>query len=119
MRTRVPVPRFPVPIPRTKPTTIFPMAYLFEWHAAKAAANLRNHGVSFEEAATVFGDPLSLLQADPDHAVDEERFLLLGRSRNDRLIIVSFAESEGRTRLISARPASRRERHDYEEEDLR
>jgi len=119
LRSKGPGLRYPAPIPLAKTATILPMPYLFEWHAAKAAANLRNHGVSFEEATTVFGDPLSLLQADPDHSADEERFLLLGRSRFDRLIIVSFAERGGRTRLISARPASRRERHDYEEEDLR
>jgi uncharacterized DUF497 family protein len=92
------------------------MAYVFEWDPAKAVANLRKHGVSFEEATTVFGDPLSLLRADPDHSVSEERFLVLGRASTERLIIVAFAERGPHTRLISARLASRSERHDYEED---
>ncbi len=57
------------------------MGYRFEWDEKKAALNLRKHGVSFEEAATVFGDPLSLNMPDPDHSLDEERFVLLGLSR--------------------------------------
>ena len=72
------------------------MAYIFEWDSAKAAANVRKHGVPFEEATTVFGDPLSLLRSDPDHSLGEARFLVLGRSQSDRLIIVAFAGG-GRT----------------------
>ncbi|MGH7584120.1 MAG: BrnT family toxin [Gemmatimonadales bacterium] len=94
------------------------MAYIFEWDPAKAAANLRKHGVSFDEATTVFADPLSMLRFDPDHARSEDRFLVLGRSRQDRLIIVSFAERGNRTRLISARLVSRSERHNYEEDSV-
>lgn len=103
-------------MPQAGASVIFSMPYRFEWDPVKASANLRKHGVSFEEAITVFGDPLSLLGADPDHSADEERFLVLGRSRGGRLITVSFAERGVRTRLINARPASRRERHDYEKE---
>ena len=89
--------------------------YLFEWDAAKAAANLKKHGVSFEDATSVFGDPLALNIADPSHSEEEERFLLLGLSNKHRLLVVAYAERGDRTRLISARPATRRERHVYEE----
>ena len=91
------------------------MGYQFEWHAAKAAANLRKHGVSFEEASTVFGDPLSVNLPDPSHSVAEHRYLVLGLSAQQRLLVVAYAERGDRTRIISARPATRRERRDYEE----
>ena len=91
------------------------MRYRFEWNADKAAANLRNHGVSFDEASTVFGDPLAILVADPDHSHGEERYLVLGMSVNRRLLVVSHAERAPRTRLISARRAMRSERRQYEE----
>lgn len=91
------------------------MAYLFEWDPAKAAANLRKHGVSFEEAATAFGDPLSLLWPDPSHSQREQRYLVLGVSDTQRLLVVAFADRERRTRIISARLATRRERRRYEE----
>jgi uncharacterized protein len=89
--------------------------YQFEWDARKAAANLRKHGVSFDEAVTAFGDPLSVLLPDPDHSVGEERFLVLGTSTAGRLLVVAFVERSPRTRLISARLATRSEPHDYEE----
>lgn len=92
------------------------MGYEFEWDPDKAASNLRKHNVSFEEASTVFGDPLALLMADPDHSAEEERYLLLGMSNRLRLLVVAFAERPPRTRLISARRAIRRERRRYEEE---
>ena len=92
------------------------MAYRFEWDASKAAENLRKHGVSFDEAITVFGDPLNLLMPDPDHSVGEKRYLLLGTSHRQRLLVVAFAERPPRTRLISARRANSRERRKYEEE---
>ncbi len=92
------------------------MGYEFEWDADKAAANLRKHGVSFDEASTVFADPLSLLMPDPDHSSGEERFLVLGLSNQGRHLVVAFAERPPRTRLISARRAARRERRRYEEE---
>jgi uncharacterized protein len=92
------------------------MGYKFEWDARKAESNARKHGVTFEEASTVFGDPFSLLKPDPDHSNGEERYLLLGMSIRQRLIVVVFAETQTRTRLISARPATRREKRQYEEE---
>ncbi len=93
------------------------MAYLFEWDPSKAEANLRKHGVSFVEAATAFGDPLSLLWPDPEHSQGEQRYLVMGLSDAHRLVVVSFADREPMTRLISARLATKRERRRYEEED--
>lgn len=92
------------------------MAYIFEWDAEKAKSNAQKHGVTFDEAATVFGDPLSLLMPDPDHSSSEERYLVLGMSRRRRLLVVAFAERPPYTRLISARQATRRERRRYEED---
>jgi uncharacterized DUF497 family protein len=89
--------------------------YQFEWDADKAATNLRKHGVSFDEAVTAFGDPLSLLLLDPDHSLGEERYLVLGMSSTNRLLVVAFVERPPRTRIISARLATRRERQNYEE----
>ena len=91
------------------------MPYEFEWDSEKAAANLREHGVSFDEAVTTFGDPLSVLLPDPDHSIGEERYLVLGMSSTSRLLVVAFVERPPRTRLITARLATRRERQDYEE----
>ena len=91
------------------------MVVRFEWDPQKAARNLAKHGVSFEEAATAFGDPLGRIASDPRHSGDEERFVLLGLSRGRRLVAVMFAEREEAVRLISARQATRRERRDYEE----
>lgn len=92
------------------------MSYRFEWDPAKAAANLRKHGVSFEEAVTAFADPFALNMPDPSHSVDEDRLLVLGGSAQGRLLVVAYAERGERTRIISARKATRRERNDYEEE---
>lgn len=92
------------------------MGYEFEWDSEKAESNARKHGVTFDEASTVFGDPLSLLMHDPDHSAEEQRYLLLGMSNRRRLLVVAFAERPPRTRLISARRASRPERRCYEEE---
>ena len=92
------------------------MGYTFEWDRRKAESNLRKHGVSFEEASTAFGDPLSILLRDPDHSTGEERYVLLGTSNRRKLLVVAFAERPPRTRLISARRATRRERRLYEEE---
>ena len=91
------------------------MGYRFEWDADKAVENLRKHGVSFDEAVTAFGDPRSLQLPDPDHSVGEERYLVMGTSTANRLLVVAFVERSPRTRIISARLATRRERHDYEE----
>jgi hypothetical protein len=92
------------------------VGYLFEWDIGKAAANVKKHGVTFDEASTVFGDPLAILMLDPDHSVAEQRFLLLGMSNRHRLLVVAHAERPPRTRLISARRATSRERRTYEEE---
>ena len=87
----------------------------FEWDARKAEANLKNHGVSFEEALTVFADPLGNIFDDLDHSTGERRELLIGHSAEHRLLVVSFTERNARTRIISAREATARERRDYEE----
>ena len=92
------------------------MGYVFEWDPSKARVNARKHGVSFEEATTVFGDPQAMLMPDPDHSSNELRYLPLGFSARHRLLVVAFAERPPRTRLISARRATRRERKRYEEE---
>ena len=91
------------------------MSYEFEWDANKATANQRKHGVSFHEASTAFADPLALLMADPDRSLDEELFLVLGTSSLGRLLVVSHTERPPRTRIISARPATRNERNHYEQ----
>ena len=89
--------------------------YEFEWDEAKADVNVQRHGVPFEAASTVFGDPLAMLLPDPDHSHGEERFLVLGMSSRRRVLVVSHAERPPRTRLISARPATRHERRQYED----
>jgi hypothetical protein len=90
------------------------MGLKFEWDRRKAAANRRKHGVSFEEAATAFGDPLSLTILDPDHSVDEDRFLLLGETANGKLVVVAHTDRNDTIRIINARPADRGERENYE-----
>jgi uncharacterized protein len=91
------------------------VGYSFEWDAKKAQANLSKHGVSFAEAVTVFGDPLSMNMPDPDHSDSEQRFIVLGMSDRFRLLVVSYKERLPRTRIISARLATRKERKQYEE----
>jgi len=90
------------------------LGYIFEWDPKKAESNARKHGVTFDEASTVFGDPIGLLMPDPDHALNEERYLVLGMSNQQRLLVVAFAERPPRTRLISARRAKPRELRRYE-----
>lgn len=92
------------------------MSLTFEWDPDKAGENERKHGVSFAEAATVFGDPLSVTVADPDHSVGEVRFLTIGMSHQPRLLVVAHADRDDAVRLISARAATRAERKTYEEE---
>jgi uncharacterized protein len=89
----------------------------FEWDPSKAAQNRRKHGVSFHEAATVFGDPLTLTYQDPDHSVHEQRFITVGMSSAGRLLIVAHTDSSERIRIISARKTTRRERSQYEQEN--
>ena len=87
----------------------------FSWDPKKAAGNWQKHGISFAEAATAFADPLSLSIADPDHSDDELRFILIGASIWQRLLVVAHAERGDEIRIISARLATRRERTTYEE----
>ena len=91
------------------------MALTFEWDENKGERNLKKHGVSFEEASTVFGDPLSRTIGDPLHSDEEDRFVILGQSHRRRLLVVVFTERGENIRIISARAAGRRERKDYEE----
>lgn len=93
------------------------MKPIFEWDEEKAKANLRKHKVSFEEAETVFDDPLSVTIPDPDHSKSERRFLDIGESENGRIIVVSYTQRSGTIRLISARVATRTERQKYAEEN--
>ncbi|MBW4598430.1 MAG: BrnT family toxin [Calothrix sp. FI2-JRJ7] len=86
----------------------------FEWNSEKAISNERKHGVSFDEAVTVFADPLAITIDDPDHSIGELRFLTIGQSIMYRLLVVSHSERESQVRLISARPATRQERRNYE-----
>jgi uncharacterized protein len=87
----------------------------FEWDPKKAAENLRKHRVSFEEASTVFGDPLAITFPDPDHSVGERRSLTFGTSREGRLLVVNHTDRRATVRIISARRALRSERLIYEE----
>ena len=87
----------------------------FEWDEKKAAANLAKHRVSFEEAKTVFDDPLYVDFYDPDHSLDEHRYIIIGESQQRRLLIVSYTEREDVIRLISVREVTRSERETYEE----
>ncbi len=92
------------------------MPYRFEWDRNKAATNIRKHGVSFDEASTVFDDPLAAIFDDLEHSALEARELIIGYAVTGRLLIVIFVErGEEALRLISAREATRKERHDYEE----
>jgi uncharacterized DUF497 family protein len=88
----------------------------FEWDPDKAASNVSKHGVSFEEAQTVFEDDLFVAFGDPDHSLGEKRFIIMGKSIERRLLVVAYTERRGATRLISAREATKRERRAYEEE---
>jgi uncharacterized DUF497 family protein len=88
----------------------------FEWDEDKAAANLARHGVSFEEAKTVFDDPLYVDFYDPDHSSQEHRYIIIGESQQRRLLIVSYTERQDVVRLISAREVTRSEREAYEED---
>ncbi|MFH1219519.1 MAG: BrnT family toxin [Candidatus Eisenbacteria bacterium] len=94
------------------------MHYIFEWDPRKAAANLRKHGVSFEGAAQVFLDPLSLSLYDRQHSRGEDRWITLGKNGSNRLLVVvhtfrQMAKNDSRIRVISARRATRREARQY------
>ena len=87
---------------------------IFDWDKQKAARNLAKHNVSFEEAATVFGDPLSDTFDDTDHSAEERRFLIIGHSENGKLLFVSHTDEGEIVRVISARELTRGEREEYE-----
>ncbi len=87
----------------------------FEWDERKAKSNFAKHGVSFEEASTVFGDPLSVTIPDPAHSQVEDRLIVLGESHQRKLLVVVHTERGDNIPIISARRASRRERESYEE----
>jgi hypothetical protein len=88
---------------------------LFEWDPNKARRNLEIHGVSFDEASTAFKDTLSLTIHDPLHSDEEDRFILIGNSYKNRLLVIVHLEKENKIRIISARKANRKERKQYEE----
>ncbi|MDF5736170.1 MULTISPECIES: BrnT family toxin [unclassified Nostoc] len=87
----------------------------FEWDESKATANLTKHGVSFEEAKTVFDNVVAVIFDDEAHSVGEKREIIIGHSRNNRLLLISFTERSNVIHIISARLATRREREDYEQ----
>jgi uncharacterized DUF497 family protein len=91
------------------------MSLTFEWDEEKAAANLRKHKVSFEEAKTVFNDPMSVTVRDESHSVEEDRYIDIGTSARGRVLIVAYTERGANIRLISSRKASPKERRQYEE----
>ncbi|MBS3955238.1 MAG: BrnT family toxin [Methylomicrobium sp.] len=87
----------------------------FEWDPKKATANVKKHGVTFQEAATIFGDPLAITFDDPDHSMSENRYITFGLSLQKRLIVVSHNERVDRAKIINARLMDRKERRIYEE----
>jgi len=91
------------------------MKLTFEWAAAKAVLNRRTHKVSFGEATTVFGDPLSITIDDPEHSTEESRYIDIGRSSRGQVLVVVYTQRGNRIRIISSRKATRRERRAYEE----
>ena len=92
------------------------MSLQFDWNPEKAASNLKKHEVSFEEAATVFDDPAFITLLDEAHSHSEERYLTIGLSASNRLLLIAHAERAGKVRLISARKATKNERRFYEED---
>ena len=88
----------------------------FEWDDGKAQTNAKKHGITFNEAQSVFADMLSSTFHDPDHSLEEDRLITIGTSDRNRLLVVSHTDRARRTRIISARKATRRERNAYEEE---
>ena len=91
------------------------MSLRFEWDPNKAEANLAKHEISFDEAMTVFADPLARIFPDEEHSVAELREIIIGHSAGQQLILVNFKSIDDRVRIFSARTANRRERKDYEE----
>ena len=95
------------------------MELQFEWDEAKAQANWSKHGVKFEEASSVFRNPLAAIFYDEDHSTDEVREIIIGHSDRNRVLVVSFTERKPAIRIISARVATKREREDYESNQSR
>lgn len=91
------------------------MNLTFEWDSEKARSNLRRHGISFEEASSVFGDPLSITIGDTLHSTQEQRFITMGESALKKLIIVSHVDRGDNIRILSARLATKKERKQYEQ----
>jgi uncharacterized DUF497 family protein len=91
-------------------------ALQFEWDEVKASANAEKHGVTFQEASSVFLDPLARVLPDPTDPSGEDRAIMIGHSDQGQLLLVVFTDRGDRIRLISAREATRRERHEYEEQ---
>lgn len=87
----------------------------FEWDPLKATKNLQKHNVSFQEAATVFNDALSITFPDPDHSIGERRYVIIGLSRNGQMLVVAHTDRGDRVRIISARRTTRNEQRFYEE----
>ena len=92
------------------------MIFTFEWDEEKSKSNFRKHKVSFEEARTVFYDPLSITIADPKHSIDEHRYIDIGLSSNERILVVVYTEQRTNIRIISCRKATKLERRMYEED---
>lgn len=91
------------------------MSLKFEWNPKKAKKNIEKHGVSFDEAATVFSDPLSMTYDDPDHSYGESRYIIIGLSARGELLFVSHVETDDNIRIISARRLTLKERKQYEQ----
>ncbi|MDZ7292655.1 MAG: BrnT family toxin [candidate division KSB1 bacterium] len=91
------------------------MGLRFEWDSKKAETNIKNHGVTFVEASTVFADPLARIKDDPDHSETEERYIIIGMSQKFRILVVVFTERNDWIRIISSRLATKTERQQYEE----
>jgi len=89
----------------------------FEWDPGKARKNRRKHRISFQEAATVFGDPLAVTYPDPDHSLSEQRFITVGMSSTGRVLMVAHVDRDENVRIVSARRTTQRERKSYEEEN--
>ena len=91
----------------------------YEWDADKAQYNLKEHGVTFEEATTIFDDPFFIIYKDPDHSILEQRYIIIGESEQYRYLIVSYTERSPRTWIISAREMDPKERRAYEKKKER
>ena len=87
----------------------------FEWNSRKRSRNLRNHGIDFTESTEAFDDPLAIIRSDPDHSRTEHRFIIVGRTKKNRVLLTIFVERDVEIRIISSRRATRREVRDYEE----